>query len=100
VCIRPAVAWECAQVCCRIGIVRNSSGLGSAINTEFPHPLPFTEVIATAQSISRWIWRNFTEEDYRALQSHRGRTMTEKKREANRVRATKYDEAAMRAVLL
>jgi len=31
VCILPAVAWECAQVCCRIGIVRNSSGVGSAI---------------------------------------------------------------------
>ena len=75
-----------------------------AINTEFPHPLPFTEVHATAQSISRWIWRNFTEEAYRARQAHLGqkggKVMTAKKWEANRIRATKYDEAAMRAVLL
>ncbi len=55
-----------------------------AINTEFGSRLPFIEVRATAQSISRWIWRNFTEEDYRARQSHRGRiggrTMTEHRR--------------------
>jgi len=62
-----------------------------AINTEFGSQLPFIEVRATAQSISRWIWRNFTEEDYRARQTHRGSIMSEKKREANRVRATKFD---------
>ena len=66
-----------------------------AINTEFAVPLPFIEVWATAQSISRWIWRNFTEADYRARQTHRGHlggtVMSEKKREANRVRATKFD---------
>jgi hypothetical protein len=50
-----------------------------AVNTEFAAPLPFTEVAATNQSVSRWIWRNFTEEAYRALQSHRGRTMTDKR---------------------
>ncbi len=70
-----------------------------AINTEFSSPLPFIEVRATAQSISRWIWRNFTEADYRARQAHLGtlggkassKVMTEKKREANRIRATKFD---------
>ncbi len=66
-----------------------------AINTEFAVPLPFIEVWATAQSISRWIWRNFTEADYRARQAHRGHlggtVMSEKKREANRIRATKFD---------
>jgi len=68
-----------------------------AINTEFGSRLPFIEVRATAQSVSRWIWRNFTEEDYRARQAHRGHlggtVMSEKKREANRVRATKADRA-------
>ena len=62
-----------------------------AINTEFAVPLPFIEVQATAKSISRWIWRNFTEADYRARQTHRGSIMSEKKREANRIRATKFD---------
>ncbi len=64
-----------------------------AINTEFAVPLPFIEVQATAQSIARWIWRNFTEQDYRARQAHRGSIMSEKKREANRIRATKADRA-------
>ncbi len=79
-----------------------------AINTEFAVPLPFIEVRATARSISRWIWRNFTEADYRARQAHLGMlggkasstVMTEKKREANRVRATKVDPAAVRAAAL
>ncbi len=70
-----------------------------AINTEFGSRLPFIEVRATAQSISRWIWRNFTEADYRARQAHLGtlggkassKVMSEKKREANRIRATKFD---------
>jgi len=53
-----------------------------AINTEFAVPLPFIEVRATATSVSRWIWRNFTEEDYRARQAHRGSIMTEKRRQA------------------
>jgi hypothetical protein len=44
-----------------------------AINSEFSAPLPFAEVKATAQSISRWIWRNFSWEDFVAIQSRRGR---------------------------
>jgi hypothetical protein len=72
-----------------------------AVNTEFTTPLPFTEVRATAQSISKWIWRNFTEEQYRARQAHLGRlggqiggkATTLAKIEANRARATKYDPA-------
>ncbi len=70
-----------------------------AINTEFTVPLPFTEVQATAHSIGKWIWRNFTVEDFLARQAHRGskggKIMTEKKREANRQRATKFDTASI-----
>ncbi len=73
-----------------------------AINTEFAAPLPFAEVTATNQSVSRWIWRNFTEEAYRALQAHRGRTMTDKRMAAiiktNKSRALDRDLAL--AVLL
>ncbi len=72
-----------------------------AINTQFNAPLPFLEVAATAQSIARWIWRNFTEQDYRERQAHRGhrggKAMTERKRAANRARATKIDPARLLA---
>ena len=74
------------------------------VNTQFGSELPFTEVRATAQSISRWIWRNFTEESYRARQAELGRrggtTMTPKKIEANRKRATRYDRSAVHALAL
>lgn len=66
-----------------------------AINTEFADPLPFSEVQATAASVGKWIWRNFDEVSYRARQSHRGSIMTEKKREANRKRATKVNLDAL-----
>ncbi|WP_342339020.1 MULTISPECIES: replication initiation protein [unclassified Rhodococcus (in: high G+C Gram-positive bacteria)] len=68
-----------------------------AVNTEFADPLPFVEVRATAQSIGKWIWRNFDEENYRARQAERGRrggkVVTPAKIEANRRRATKFDLA-------
>jgi hypothetical protein len=77
------------------------------INTQFAAPLPLVEIQATSQSISRWIWRNFDETKFRALQAHRGqkggriggqkggriggKVVTEAKREANRKRATKLN---------
>lgn len=78
------------------------------INTQFGSALPFTEVQATSQSISRWIWRNFTEESYRARQAELGRrggrrggrVVTPAKIEANRKRATKIDRAAVIALAL
>lgn len=75
-----------------------------AINTEFADPLPFVEIRATAGSIGKWIWRNYTEEEYRARQAHRGskggKVMTPAKIEANRKRATKFDEQAMLEAIL
>ncbi len=73
------------------------------VNTEFADPLPFVEVQATAYSIGKWIWRNFDEAAYRARQAHLGskggkasaKVMTPAKIEANRKRATKFDEKAM-----
>ncbi|MFE5708111.1 replication initiation protein [Rhodococcus koreensis] len=66
-----------------------------AVNTEFAAPLPFVEVRATAQSIARWIWRNFDEDAYRARQAalgaKGGKAVTPAKVEANRKRATKID---------
>jgi hypothetical protein len=34
------------------------------INGQFPEPLPFAEVKATAKSISKWTWSRFTPEGY------------------------------------
>ncbi|USC18466.1 replication initiation protein (plasmid) [Rhodococcus sp. 11-3] len=70
------------------------------VNTEFSVPLPFVEVRATAQSIARWVWRNFDEQEFRARQSARGKIVTEAKREANRKRATKVDRTKAMEVLL
>lgn len=68
-----------------------------AINTEFANPLPFVEVQATARSIGKWVWRNFTEEQFLARQAHRGRkggqVVSPAKIEANRLRRTKFDRA-------
>jgi hypothetical protein len=52
------------------------------VNDLFAYPLPFSEVHATARSIGRWIWRNFSEERFRELQSSRAKIMTDKRRQA------------------
>ena len=61
-------------------------------------PMSEVEVTHLARSIGRWTWRNITrtfEEEQRRRGRKGGQVMTDKKREANRVRATKYDHAAM-----
>ncbi|MBF6209266.1 replication initiation protein [Streptomyces gardneri] len=72
------------------------------INDLFPYPLPFSEVLATSRSISRWIWRNFTEEKFRATQAARGRIggkiMTETRRTA--IATTNKKRAIDRAMVL
>lgn len=72
------------------------------INDVFPYPLPFSEVLATARSVSRWIWRNFSEEQFRERQAARGRvggkTVTDKKRAA--IAATNKKRAIDRSLVL
>lgn len=68
----------------------------SVIADEFSRgPLADGEVKHLARSVARWVWRNFTAEQFAAIQSARakkgGRTITEALREANRLRATKLD---------
>lgn len=39
----------------------------------FAEPLPFAEVRATARSVATWVWRHFSETDFSAIQSARGK---------------------------
>jgi hypothetical protein len=68
----------------------------SVIADEFTRgPLVDGEVKQLARSVARWVWRNFSVEQFAAIQSARarkgGRTITDQLREANRRRATKLD---------
>ncbi|WP_063057290.1 replication initiation protein [Nocardia salmonicida] len=68
------------------------------VNDAFGYPLPFSEVLATSRSISRWIWRNFSEEGFREMQSTRGKIMTEKRQAA--IVATNRRRAIDRSMVL
>lgn len=39
----------------------------------FPAPLPFTEIKATAKSVSKWVYRNFSANGFSEIQAARGR---------------------------
>lgn len=43
-----------------------------AINSGFEQPLPYSEVKATAQSISKWVWQRFSYGEFSAIQAIRG----------------------------
>lgn len=104
-----ARTWAYRELRCHWG---DPEGLEKAIQVEaadlnaaFSEPLPVSEVRAIAASIHRWIvtksrmWADgpaVYEATFVAIQSARGRKMTEKKREANRRRATKYDHDLVR----
>lgn len=78
------------------------------VNFEFAAPLPETEVGHTSTSVARWVWRNFSHEQFSAIQTRRsqkgaskgGRVVSDAKREANRKRATKGDLNAFLAAAL
>lgn len=43
-----------------------------AINGGFEVPLPYSEVKATAKSISKWVWQRFSHGEFSAIQAKRG----------------------------
>ena len=49
-------------------------------NTKFQNPLPFTEVKATAKSISKWVWQNFTQAEFSRIQAIRGAKLNAQRR--------------------
>lgn len=42
-----------------------------SINQGFPEPLPAREVRDTAHSVAKWVWTNFSEDQFRAIQQKR-----------------------------
>ena len=45
----------------------------SGINAGFVHPLPLNESLSTAQSVAKWVWRQFNAARFATVQATRGR---------------------------
>lgn len=45
----------------------------TSINARFPEPLEAREVRDTAHSVAKWVWQNFSEDQFRKIQQHRAR---------------------------
>lgn len=64
-------------------VLRVADGFNS-----FPEPLPDNEVKATANSVAKWVWRNYTkrwtDEEFSQVQANRGRMGGLKKGHANK----------------
>lgn len=55
-------------------------GLAESLNATLGNPLGTSEVRTIAKSVARWVWREFTNEEFRAIQSKRGQRKGEAKR--------------------
>lgn len=62
----------------------------------FPEPLPCNEVAATANSVAKWVWRNYTkrwtDEEFSRIQAERGRRGGKAKGRANDEKRSKAHE--------
>ena len=47
--------------------------VATAINSQFPHPLNLSEVRASAKSVAKWTWKNFSTDGFVARQSALGK---------------------------
>ncbi len=53
------------------------------INRKFTAPLSAAEVKAVVRSVAKWVWRTFTDDDFRKIQRARGRRSGEKRRQGS-----------------
>lgn len=60
--------------------VRSLTSQAETINRGFPVPLPDAEVRALVRSVAKWVWRNFSEQQFREIQRARGRRSGLKRR--------------------
>ena len=76
---RPADEWH------RM-VTRHCNEVNATFDAELGGPLPFSEVQATASSISRWTRRNLTmsKREWHQAQGRKGAAVTNAKRQANR----------------
>lgn len=68
-----------------------------AINSSFETPLPYSEVKATAKSISKWVWQRFSYGEFSAIQAKRGAKGGKK---GGVVRSAKYEPKRIEAAKL
>lgn len=67
-------------------VLQHCHAVNSTFDAALGGPLPFSEVQATASSISRWVRRNFklSKREWHAAQGRKGAAVTNAKRQANR----------------
>ncbi|MCT1886674.1 hypothetical protein [Dietzia cinnamea] len=79
-------------------VVQHCHAVNSTFDEALGGPLPFSEVQATASSISRWVRRNFTmsKSEYQAMRGRKGAAASRETRRAAMIERNKVRGAEAR----